>query len=572
MNLEFIELRLQGFKQFIKPVIFALSASGGGLVLMRGRNEVEPALGANDVGKSSLFDALTWCLFGRTVDNLHSTDLRSWQEAPPLQVEVTVAIAAANGDGSKVHKIARGRRLTLDGAPVGQDQITRLLRLNFDVFANTVLLGQGRPLFFDLEPRNKMELFSAALELERWEVRSEAAAWEVETMEKKLQREKETQGSIKATLEQAQKLLEDTKRRSQEWETQRKERIAKNRQAAEELEKQLEPLRRQRDDADLAYDGAETEYKAQARAVADLEKLVTVTTTSYARAEAAAKKCPTCGQPIKADVPAKYKAAKESAESDLAHARKYAQTFRTKADAASATLHRLNPRVTELETKLRGLTNSHLEHEDEENPHRPQVGELQRCVQQHEANLAITEEVVGKVLAQIARTKVWVKGFKDIRLAIVEDVLQELQLATNALLPESGLQDWEVHYGIEQETKSGTIRRGLTVTVLSPYNDQPVRWESWGGGVGQRLRLIGALALSEVLLRHAGVGTNLEILDEPTQYFSPKGVEYMCEFLASRARTLDKNIVLVDHHAVESAQFSGVVTVVKTAAGSMVEG
>jgi DNA repair exonuclease SbcCD ATPase subunit len=140
---------------------------------------------------------------------------------------------------------------------------------------------------------------------------------------------------------------------------------------------------------------------------------------------------------------------------------------------------------------------------------------------------------------------------------------------TNAALADVGLMDWQVKYGIEKETKSGTIQRGLNVTILSPNNRVPVRWESWSGGEMQRLRIIGALALSDVLLGHAGINCGLEIIDEPSQHLSGDGVRDLCDYLAERAQGLGKQTFLVDHVAIQSSRFSSVINVTKERTGTI---
>src|SRR4029077_19584673 len=122
------------------------------------------------------------------------------------------------------------------------------------------------------------------------------------------------------------------------------------------------------------------------------------------------------------------------------------------------------------------------------------------------------------------------------QLYVITEVLQELEFVSNAMLADVGLEDWQIKFSIEKETQAGTLQSGLHVTILSPSNDKPVRWKCWSGGEGQRLRLVGALALSDVLLNHAGITTNLEVLDEPTSHLSQEGVRDLLPFLAERAR------------------------------------
>src|SRR5438105_2322957 len=78
MQLIFQRLEIENFKCFTTKQVFDLTQYTPGLNFLQGRNDVEPALGSNGAGKSSVFDALTWCIYGRTVDNLRNPDIKPW--------------------------------------------------------------------------------------------------------------------------------------------------------------------------------------------------------------------------------------------------------------------------------------------------------------------------------------------------------------------------------------------------------------------------------------------------------------------------------------------------------------
>lgn len=177
-----------------------------------------------------------------------------------------------------------------------------------------------------------------------------------------------------------------------------------------------------------------------------------------------------------------------------------------------------------------------------------------------------------KLERQAVRREFWVKGFQVIRLQIVEEVLAELQLATNAVLAEIGMERWRVEYAVSRETQAGTVSHGFNVLIHSPHNDKPVKWEVWSGGEGQRLRIAGALALSDVLLARYGVDCDLRIFDEPSTWMAGEGVDDMIELLADRAETRDLRIYFIDHRVAQSASFSSVIKLVKDGHGTRIEG
>jgi DNA repair exonuclease SbcCD ATPase subunit len=205
------------------------------------------------------------------------------------------------------------------------------------------------------------------------------------------------------------------------------------------------------------------------------------------------------------------------------------------------------------------------------NPYTDQIRIIKKRI---ELNKGVAEQAKKTVVAKrerCERIRFWIKGFKDIKLYTIEEILQELEITTNAMCEEFGLVGWEVKYDVEKENKSGTISRGLNITVLSPKNKHPVKWEVWSGGEGQRLRIIGTEALSSVLLNHIGVTTNLAMFDEPTIGLSTEGVQDLVEMLAYRAKQADKSIWFIDHHAIPSNKFIQEVTVVRDKEGSYIE-
>jgi exonuclease SbcC len=210
-------------------------------------------------------------------------------------------------------------------------------------------------------------------------------------------------------------------------------------------------------------------------------------------------------------------------------------------------------------------------HEDETNPHAQTLVTLRKRMRKAEADIRDATDELRSVQAKHQRAQYWVKGFKDVRLYVLEEVLQELELTTNAMLDDAGLVDWVCTFKLEREGAKGSVF-GLHVLIESPDSAGRVKWESWSGGEAQRLRIVSALALKEVLLNRAGVEPLLEVIDEPTRGLSSEGVDDLVEYLQARATRLDLPVFLIDHAARESARFASVTTVVRDTTGSHLQG
>jgi DNA repair exonuclease SbcCD ATPase subunit len=602
MRLSIDEIELRGFKSYTKQTSLDLSSRGVGLHFVRGRNQQQPALGSNGSGKSSIWGALCWCLYGRTIEGLRNPDVQPWYGDDQTFVTVRLRI---DDDVHRVTRSIKPNKLELDGRLVGQDTIDELLRMPVDVFGHTILLGQDQPLFFDLKAQAKLDLFSTVLKLDRWDGYAKAASNRVRNLERKQALLDGQLAGLEREHERVGQQYDAVRELSRQFQAER----AREAQAGEEkltaLRAQLDKQEQELGVSDQALDGAAMELKQLAIDIPKAEQDVSTAQTNYEDFKRRDWKattrvlqlqdeldrlgdgstCPTCKQPVKGTQLATHqkKLRKDliAAQSECGiprvtvrkcktlterlHNLKTAErTLRTKADDALAKVKFLQPIVEKVRQEIRALERARESRREELDPHADLAQSLRRTRQQLTQQIREAQNACRLVQRRQVRAKFWVKGFNEVRLYI----LQELQLVTAGMLGEFGLDGWEVKYAIEQETKSGTLHRGINVMVLSPKNDRFVNWRSWSSGEGQRLRVIGGLALSEVLLSHVGVQSAIEILDEPTQHLSTEGIDDLCELLASRARLMGKQIWFTDHKVIEGAVFTSVLTVIKTKQGS----
>ena len=611
MHLSFGKLKIQHFALFREEQVIDLGRAPG-LYYVRGVNQVEPKLGPNDVGKSSIFKALCYVLFGQASPQLKSTDIKPWDDDGQLQVSLDIIC------NEKGHRLTRGTKpsaIILDGKQAGQADIDKLLGLSFETFTNTILLAQGAELFLDLTPANKMKMFSDVLGLERWDARSKFASATAADLAK---RQAEWQGELtglQSSRDQLKELEGKARQDAEAWEAARQEVLTKADKEIKALEADIAKVQRIVDEASLSMDGAGTEAKALRAELGKIEKGLIARQGDLARVReeikstearkkrldaemaslAKAKVCPTCGQKIKGGDLGAHKRELQHEQKQISgmlhgcdmtmkglsqaidllrnwevKTCESLQQFIDREERASDVLTSARPRLIGYQNKAGLLKQQREQYRSDDNPHQAQMRDLKKRRAKVEGEMEELQEDLTKLARRIERTQFWVKGFKELQLQVVEETLEELTMATNATLPEMGLEDWSIEYAAEKETKSGTIKPELNATVLSPYNDRPVRWESWGGGVGQRLRVAGSLALGEVLLNHAGVTADIEILDEPSRGMSSEGIDDLIEMLADRAKRLGKVIYFIDHRLLESTAFAGTVTVTKTKQGSLI--
>lgn len=612
MRLEFGELRLDQFKCFIGDHCHTLNldVDYAGLYFVKGVNKAEPRLGSNGSGKSTLWQALTWILYGRTASGLKNPDVKAWYGKKKTSGSVIVFVDSVE---HVIERTASPNKLMIDGNDAGQDAVDRLLSMSFDVFIQTVLMAQGQPLFFDLQPRAKMDLFSDVLELERWESRSAQASSQVSRLNDVMHNVDTDIVSVESAMDEIEDTLQDLKDKSNSWESDRASQIENREKSLKKCVDVIDKLQKQYDTADLTYDSVETDRRLSVKELDkiydDLKKVdkdyndcVVEIKSLEAQSQRLQKEyddlgdaedCPVCGQSLEGTdliehqeelrleikrlnkrisngVPKNIKTKRDKLNSRVDGLEKTIKELQSKSDAIADERDAVYPRLAQAKAEAKELEKLIEENIEQDNPFTDQIKKMRRKNSKLQVEHRELTDEKKLVQEDIEHTKFWVKGFKDIRLYIVEDVLQEMHLVSSAMLDEIGLVGWQINYDIEKESKSGSIQRGINVTIVSPSNKNAVKWESWSGGEGQRLRLVGALALSEVLLNYANVQVGLEILDEPTRHMSSEGIEDTCAFLAERAYQLDKVIFYTDHAAVESRYFVDTITVEKDSKGSRI--
>jgi len=150
-----------------------------GLVGIYGLNKDVQCASSNGAGKSSLFDALYWGLYGKTFrDIAHDDVIRNGAKKATVFIEMT------NGDAI-LRERSRGKTslsLIISGAPVNaltqtitQDQIDKYLGLDFKTFSSCVMFGQDTLRFIKTSDSEKKVIFGSILNFDYYDLAHELA-------------------------------------------------------------------------------------------------------------------------------------------------------------------------------------------------------------------------------------------------------------------------------------------------------------------------------------------------------------------------------------------------------------
>lgn len=602
-------LTLWNFRTFIDKVRFVLD-KGPVFVYLHGENKYEPRLGANGVGKSSLWLGLQWVLYGKTVEGLSAGKLNSW--------------IGEKGYGGKVvfysgkirHIVKRTwnpNSLTLDGKEVEQRDLTKLLGVDLEVFRYSILMAQGEKTFLDLSPGDKMKLFSSVLNLERWIEYSNKAKNKSQELTYELGHAREACERLKGKIEG--RSLKEWKQAVLRWDREqdsKKKSLVKDIEQTDrevvELTAEENRVRRLRARARTDKVDSDKQWRRQKDFLKKHEKVLLKRAAWVSKTESREEQtkaildkltsltskveCPVCKTPVNKKHIAQHvdrtflrlRRNKEEARKArnkfnglqriLEESRKslylaerrerhHAEEFR-KASTAMAVVQNDLDRA---KRRLAGLWKERARLKEEKNPHLAALTKVTAERGKWKLQLKRKKHLVSVLNQEIDVADFWADGFKKVRLRIVDQLLRHLEISTNNIISKLGMSGWSVEYAVQRETKSGTISQGFDVLVKSPQSSERVPFEAWSGGERQRLRIAGQMAFMD-LVSFGTMGCNLEVYDEPTSHLSFEGVEKLLEVLKERARENNKTIVMSAHHRLINRIFDIELKVIRDKHGS----
>lgn len=563
--MKLLRAEIQGFRSFSAAQTLDFSTMRPGLYHVTGRNEVEPELEANGAGKSSLFEAIYWALYGKTSRNLKAGVVKNWNSEEKCGVILDmqtssgpVSLLRAWGPNAlEISGESVGER------PVDQPELERLIGMTPEAFLFAVYFAQFSPAFVDLAPSEQTAVFSSVLNLDLWERASASAKERTDKVEQELQQLREATARIQGQAEEL--LSQDYSKAEKEWKNNHKAELQKaqgvstrTQVALAESEKGVASYRKAKEAVDkqmLFVTEVSTEHRQLSQSAA---KLSAQNIT----------KCPTCGQPVNRQHIKKeldrVMAELKHKDVELAAANKDLDRLQKRIPAAYESEHRkaehaFQYAAADLENIKRKI-NPYINLREEQEKRGEQ---LAKQLDETEGKLHLEEK-------HSKATQYWIKGFKEIRLSLIRESLAQLMVEVNETLFQLGLQDWEIEFDIERETKSGSINRSFTIMIKAPHVKDVVPWGVWSGGESQRLRLAISMGFSNLICNRMGVQPNLEMWDEPSTWMSEAGIQDLLTVLAERAERQKKIILLADHRALDFGGFAGTISVAKGIYGSHV--
>lgn len=573
-----VSLHFQGFRSFENPTSVDFSTLQG-LIYLTGRNELEPELGANGAGKSSVFEALYWCLYGKTSRNLRAGEVKTWYGENPCKAEFKFN---AQQHTYKVFRSWKPNQLkiTTDDAPlqdVEQEAVDTIVGMGEELFSLCRYFSQFGSSFLDLNPGKQLELYSKALDLSPWEQSSEKAAEEAVLFE-------ETGAALQQALERATGQKQELAQQLQQMLTAQEQWQVQHTNKSREL---MQKVAAGQKNLPVAPKAPEKQKEAETE-LSQALKLMSLTQSRVEDAETELHKvqhwgtgldsvCPTCGSAVSKKNITRSRQEKEDV------VRQKTQTLEKLLKQQTQQKDTISAKVTEFRgrydkifqawqqahTRLQ-IAQSELKSVlAETSPYTKQIETLQQRQKRLLKQSRGAQHQLQKIQQRAEQSRYWIKGFRELRLWLIDQSLRQLDLEANRALQQLGLPEWHLKFDVERETKQGGIKKGFSVTVESPYNDRPVPLEAWSGGESQRLRLACSMGIADLFCSALGVESGIEFWDEPSTWINKEGVPALLEALELRA--VQKPIWIADHRILDFPRFSATILAIKDDAGSRLE-
>lgn len=549
-----------------------------GLYQLTGDNEVNPRLGANGVGKSTILDAIYWCLYGKTTRGLKAADIVTWGEKSAW---VQVGLSVGPNTFVVERKQNPNSLCIIDEQAHTMDQPTleNNLRLGPEAFLYAVMLPQFGESFFDLTPTGKLTLLSQILDLDYWVGRSKEAsdlAAEIASSQTLLGQQLAKHQGIQQTL---QRDLVDLRVKADQFEDEKAEGVEKLELDLKTLEGEITRIVRENKDLEAVLQHALKRLQKAAKVGEQHDDYVHRIDDLEFRLEALSgikATCPACLQAVSATHLLGERKVIEKQLDGVKHllgalkGREDVPVLERNRDDFQRTLAKAEQKRAGMLERIKDLKARIATERKRANPYSRIAQEKDAALDALQTALSFCETKLATLAEEHAAVSFWVGGFKRVRLFIIEDTLRQLEVEVNNNLTSLGMLDWRVEFDVERENKSGTVTKGFVVLVHSPDHDKPVPLEAWSGGETQRIRLAGDLGMANLIMERAGLTSKIEFYDEPSNHLSDEGLRDLVDTLHDRANELNKRIWLVDHRMMDHP-FTDTLTAVKGQGGSHLE-
>lgn len=552
--------------------------------------------GPNGNGKSSLWDAPSWCIFNKTVRESSGDEVVNRKAGKDCQVQTHIE---ANG---KTYVVVRNRKhkeflnrfwVEVDGKKIEkgtvdqtQDWLIEELGIDFDLFQCTILFGQDSEFNFINETNAKQKAILSKImrvDFSKYQGNAKSELKAIVERSQKIQRDLAVLESHKGKPED--KYATDL----HEWEAdhaateidlvkdiaEMKKTITSHEarvegRSIEELKKKLESFSTRLADVD-------ERLKKRSGLLSTAKSRIAVAQSNIDRLTelSGEGKCPTCETEVDvASTSAQIRelereretlqGKKTLLETNLEELDSLRSQITDRREHTRDVLQEVNDAKKDLEISQRDLRRRNQElkdHRDQENPWLEKI-ELEKKRQgEIETKAKELEKESTGIRDREPYLDFWVRAFGDdgIKSFIFDVICGTLTTKANSFLNILTGGEISVLFDTQKTTKGGAVREKFDCQVIT--NGASVPYHTYSGGEKRRVSLAVDMALSEIMADQYGSAFNLVVFDEQTNYMDKEGRTGFMNLLKDIAKK--KAVYVVDHDAEFKSQFDKVLTIEK---------
>jgi DNA repair exonuclease SbcCD ATPase subunit len=568
-----------------------------GLTLIEGINQDEG--GSNGSGKSSLWDGISWALFGSTVRGLKSDEVINRHIKKDCEVHLYLT------SGEKNYIVRRYRshnkfsdRLILDFAnehwevtgskEMGtlartQEYIVKTFGIDFELFRCTVLFAQGETFdFINAGNKAQKEILSKVMKidydshLEKAKAKHKELSQEYNSIIKDMAilRSHLIEDPDELYADDIAKWDLDYQRKIQESERDLANKIRSKSDLPSTDSTRLEEMR-----VKLAGESSKLQYRLSCsrQKISEAEGDIRLLNMRKNEISSLIRKgsCPTCRQAIDEAVSTKGIA---EIQAEIDKIASELEEHRSKSDAIDELIKTSTERMDRINNAIHAISatrkiESHLDSEIKrltDNIERMSK-ETNPFIAKRDEAIAKQNKIREKIDAFDIKTKqieenlpyydFWVSAFGDagIKSFVFDLICSTLTSKSNDYLNILTGGTIAVSFDTQKKLKTGELREKFDCSVMR--DGETVKYEAYSGGEKRRISLAVDMALSDLMSDYHGSRFNMVVFDEQTNYLDLQGRQGFMELLKKLA--MKKRVFVVDHDSEFKAQFDDVWTIQK---------
>jgi DNA repair exonuclease SbcCD ATPase subunit len=560
------------------------------LVLIEGRNL--DVGGSNGAGKSSIWDGISFALFGSTVRGLKGDEVISHWAKGDCCAEVefvfkgdTYIVAryrkhSEYGDRLIVNHTAGTSKKVVELGTLAQTQewIENTFKIDFDLFRCTVLFAQGETFnFIDSGNKTQKEILSKVMRINYDEFLSRA--------KEGLRGVQDRQSEIDRKMIVLNSHLKDDEELGfeseiAEWDEKQKIEIKSRKTEIAQLEEKLKKLSEELGSVekfeavklkiDAQISSVQKERDTVKETIGGLQYKMKSMVEEMVRLKKLKAECPTCLQEIDGDriekllkersktvnIVSKECEAFEDKEVEL---RGKLKDFREKLDKVNAVISEAREKARTakmVKCALDGVKEELESVKAQDNPFIKKQEEEKRKQEEIRSKIAKFKKEEKQLLAEIPYRDFWVKAFGDagIKSFVFDLICSSLTNKTNKFLNLLTKGTVTISFDTQKKLKSGELREKFDVSIVK--DGKETMYAAYSGGEKRRISLATDMALSEIMSDFYGSKFSMVCFDEQASYLDTNGRESFMDLLKDLARS--KRVFVVDHDAEFKSRFDEV--------------